>query len=80
MRFSSTRLLSLAALAAALTTTFADTGSHDRTEIGQKEPALVEEFEVLRSERIENYSLRIKSSASCEESVQVSCDKILWFG
>ena len=77
MRFSSTRLFSLAAFATGLATAFADTGSGGRTEQGS---AHVEEFQVLRSERIENYSLRIKASASCEETVQVSRYKILQFG
>ena len=97
MRFSSTRLLSFAATAAAWTTAYADIGFFDQTgmeqwpvtsdrhnsfvvpEQQQERPIHAQQFRVLRSDRIKNYAVRVKTPVSCEEGVQVSHYKLLPF-
>ena len=98
MRFSTTRLLSLATTAAVWATAYADTGFFHQTEMEQSpatsarhnsfvvpeqqeqhRPIHTQQFRMLRSDRIKNYAVRIKSPVSCEEGVQVTQNKILPF-
>ena len=42
-------------------------------------PIHAQQFRILRSDRIKNYAVRIKSPVSCEEGVQVNHYKLLLF-
>ena len=81
----STRLFSLAAVAAVCATAHADLGFVDQTSLDdhwlniatpiaeQQEQQLFQpqQFRVLKNERVKGYAVRVKQPVSCEQGVQV---------